>query len=222
MSNNTDLIIDKLRNKACLKQNIYKVTLESFNELKKLAQIMAEEVNNKMPKDIDENVKVKYEDINEFEFRLKLSGDTLAFIMHSNIVTLPDNASMMTNDYVKEDTNRAFFGSIRVYDFLSDSFKYNRVNDAGILMARLLINMEKHYHLDSGIKFKGLKPSLEKNELNEKAMRFFIENAMLTAIDIDLIAPKYEDIFTVSLNEHFNNNQGEAGTKLGFQMKYEG
>lgn len=222
MSKNADLIIDKLKNKACLKQSIYKVTLDSFNELKALAKKMAGELNDKMPKDIDENVLVTYSDINEFEFRIKISGDTLAFIMHSNIVTLPDNASLLANDYVKEDENRAFFGSIRVYDFLSDSFKYNRIQDAGILMARLLINMENHYNIDSGIKFKALKQSLEKNILDEKAMRFFIENAMLTAIDIDLIAPKYQDIFTVSLQEHFDNNQGDAGTKLGFQMKFEG
>ena len=213
-----DLILDKLKNKACLKQNIYRITLDVFNELRSLAEQISEELNSKMPADIDENVRVEFLDINQFEFRIKFSGDTLAFIMHSNVVTLHPQHAVYKSDYMKENKDRAYFGSIRVYDFLSDSFKYNRFQDAGILMARLLINLEKHYHIDSGIEFKALKQNIEKNSLNENAMRFFIENAMITAIDIDLIAPEYKDIFTVSLKEHFENNQGDAGTKLGFQM----
>ena len=219
---NSDLIIEKLKNKACLKQEIYKVTLATFNELKKLAESIANELNDKLPADIDENVRVEFTDVNTFEFRMKFSGDTLAFIMHSNVVTLQPDHPAIVNDYVQENPNRAYFGSIRVYDFLSDSFKYNRFQDAGFLMARLLINMEKHYHVDAGIHFKALKQNLAKNEINENNMRFFIENAVLTAMEIDLIAPEYKDIFTVSLQQHFDNNQGEAGTKLGFQMNFEG
>lgn len=219
---NTDLIIEKLKNKASLKQKVSRVTEESFNELKKVAKKMALELNEKMPKDIDENVKIEFFDINQFEFRLKFSGDTLAFIRHSNVVKLHPENPIVQNKYMEEDKQRTYFGSIRVYDFLSDSFRYNRYQDAGILMARLLVNLENHYHIDSGIHFKALKQSVEKNVLDEKTMRFFIENAMITAIDIDLIAPQYKDIFTVSLKEHFENNQGDAGTKLGFQMRYEG
>lgn len=219
---NTDLIIDKLQNKACLKQAIYKVTITAFNNLKDLAEKMADEINSKLPEDIDENVRIVFTSINQFEFRLKFSGDTLAFILHSNVVTLQPNHPALNNDYVREDMNRSYFGSIRVYDFLSDSFKYNRYNDAGILMARMLINKDNHYFIDAGLHFKALKQNIEKNEVAQSNLRFFIENAMITAMEIDLIAPEYKDIFTVSLQEHFSNNQGEAGTKLGFQMTFEG
>ena len=215
---NTDLIIDKLQNKACLKQDIYKVTHKVFDDLKTLTKKMAEEINAKLPKDIDDKVRLIFTDINEFEFRLKFSGDTLAFILHSNVVTLQPNHPVMDNDFVKEDESRSFFGSIRVYDFLSDSLKYNRFQDAGILMARMLINKDNHYYIDSGLHFKALKQNIEKNEVAEKNLRFFIENAMITAMEVDLIAPEYKDIFTVSLQQHFDNNQGDAGTKLGFQM----
>lgn len=217
---NIDLILDKLQNKACLKQTIYKVTLKAFNDLKVLAEAIAEDLNSKLPEDIDENVRIEFTDVNQFEFRLKFSGDTLAFILHSNVVTLQPNHPALNNKYVKSNPNRSFFGSIRVYDFLSDSFKYNRHNDAGILMARMLINLEEHYYIDAGMHFKALKQNIEKNKIAENNLRFFIENAMITAMEIDLIAPEYKDIFTVSLQEHFSNNQGEAGTKLGFQMTF--
>lgn len=215
---NKDLIIDKLKNKAVLKQKIYNVTQNSFNELREVAKNLSVELNGMLPENVDENVRIEFMEINNFEFRIKFSGDTLAFIMHSNIVTLHPDHPAVANEYVEEDPNRAYFGSIRVYDFLSDSFKYNRYHDAGILMARMLVNVEKRYHIDSGIHFKALKQNLRKNEVNEASMRFFIENAMITAIDIDLVAPEYKDIFTVTLQEHFENNQGEAGSKLGFQM----
>lgn len=218
---NTKLIVDKLQNKAGLKQHIYRVLQGVFTQLKGIAEEMANEINEQLPADTDENIRVEFKDISLFEFRLKFSGDTLAFNMHSNIVTLNDEHDLMKGEYVQEDSSRGYFGSIRVYDFLSDSFKYNRYHDQGILMARLLVNHEQHYYVDSGIKFRGLKQNIAKNTVSKDNLRFFIENAMLMAIDIDLIAPDYKDIFTVSLQQHFENNQGDAGTKLGFQMSYE-
>ena len=123
--------------------------------------------------------------------------------------------------YIKQHPDNAYFGSIRVYNFLSDSIKYNRVNDAGFLMARLLINHENHYHIEADTYFEHLNPSIEKNVIDEAHLLFFIQSAMMSAIDIDLIAPLYKDIQVVPLIQQLSNGQGKAGTKLGFQMSHD-
>lgn len=219
MTNRTQLILDKLTSKASLKQSIYTTTLDIFNELKIIAQEIASELDNVMSA-VDEKVVIEYSNKGDFEFHLKFSGDTLVFQMHSNIVTLPLDSKILSSAYFEIPENR-YFGSIRIYNFLSDTIKYNRLNDQGILMARMLINREKHYYIESEIYFTHLQPSIEKNIVNQVHLRFFIESAMISAIDNDLIAPPYEHIHLVSLSQQLLNNQGEAGSKLGFQLNLE-
>ena len=50
--------------------------------------------------------------------------------------------------YVKEDKMRSFCGVIHVYNFLNDSFKYNRLNDVGNLVARIFVNKDKHFFVE--------------------------------------------------------------------------
>lgn len=218
MADNSEIIIKKLKTKACLKQNVFRSTQLIFEELKTICSNIADELNNKLPADVDENVRLVFTDKSPFEFRLKFSGDTLVFQMHSNVVTLPEQHPVIQSDYIQEDFTRAYFGSIRVYDFLSDTIKYNRYQDAGLLMARLLVNKEKHYHIESGIEFSALRQNIGKNVLNEKNMRFLIEDAIINAIEIDLMAPNYQDIQLITYESHTVNNMGDAGSKLGFQM----
>ena len=47
--------------------------------------------------------------------------------------------------YPEENPNRGFCGLIHIYNFLNDSFKYNRVHDLGYLIGRIFINHENHF-----------------------------------------------------------------------------
>ena len=64
--------------------------------------------------------------------------------MHTNTFYLK-NHHIWNSSYVKEDKYRAYCSVINVYNFLSDSFKYNRVNDLGFMIGRIFINKEKHF-----------------------------------------------------------------------------
>ena len=95
------------------------------------------------------------------------------------------------------------------------------MNDAGVLMARMLINREQHYHIEAESFFEHLKPSIEKNIIDDNHLTYFIQSAIISAIDSDLIAPAYGDIQIVPLIQQLENSQGKAGSKLGFQMSHE-
>ena len=86
---------------------------------------------------------IEYRSINDMEFHIRFSGDLLVFVMHSNIVTFPDDYGPMPSKYVEEDFRRRFFGHIMAYNFMADSIKYQRLNDPGYLVGRLLVNIEQ-------------------------------------------------------------------------------
>ena len=87
---------------------------------------------NDAMKDLDKSVLVEYLSKGNYEAQIKFSGDTLLFHMHSNVFDFPKNHSINQTKYVKDDNLRSFCGVIHIYNVLSDSLKYNRLNDEGL------------------------------------------------------------------------------------------
>jgi hypothetical protein len=216
MDDKLGLIVEALKDKASLKQKIYRNTLEVFQHMKTIAQALAETLDAQI-KQHDESVIVEFQDKGEFEFQLKFSGDLLMFSMHSNVQTFGEEHIISKSPYVQEDPHRGYFGSIMVYNFMADSLKYNRLNDPGYLLARMLLNVDGHFYIEGVRQLNFLFPDIAQNQITMELLRIFIESTMLTAIDQDLYAPSYQDIQIVPLGLKLENRMMSA-EKVGFQM----
>ncbi len=133
-----------LESKSSAKQVTYKNLLSAFDLLTKESKRIITELKKRV-KPGDEDVTVDFKHINEHEFHVKLAGDLLVFVLHTNVVTFSDEHSLMKSDYIKEKEINRYFGQIMIYNFMSDSIKYNRMNDPGYLLARILINHENRF-----------------------------------------------------------------------------
>ncbi len=218
MSEDIVQIIGGLNNKAALKQHIYRNTLTVFKELRRCAQQIAEQLAPEVVKK-DKNVEVELKEVSDFEFHLKFSGDTIAFIMHTNIFTFPPPHEVNKKKYVQEAPQRGYFGMIQAYNFLSDSIKYHRLADVGYLLARLFINSEGHFYVDGQRQLDFLYKDVDKNVVNEEVIIKIIEQTMLYALDFDLYVPPVNAMAEITLEQknYFNNPSGLAtGKRLGF------
>jgi hypothetical protein len=218
MSEDIVQIIGGLNNKAALKQHIYRNTLEVFNELTRCAEEIAEHLTPEVVKK-DKSVEVELKKISDFEFHLKFSGDTIAFLMHTNIFTFPPSHEVNKMAYVEEAPQRGYFGMIQAYNFLSDSLKYHRLGDVGYLLARLFVNSEGHFYVDGQRQLDFLYKDLSKNEINKDSIVKIIEQTMLYALDFDLYVPPLDAMAEITLEQknYFNNPSGLAtGKRLGF------
>jgi hypothetical protein len=217
MNDKIELIVEALKEKACLKQKIYRATLVVFQEIKDIAEGLAVELDSRFDQ-IDNSVHIEYKEVNEFEFHLKFSGDLLIFTMHSNIVTFPEEHILSKSPYVQEDSRRGFFGHIMVYNYMADSLKYNRLNDPGYLLARMMLNLDLHFYIEGVRQLNFLYPDIAENLINKDILRLFIEDAMITAIGHDLYAPTYQEIQMLPLGAKLQNQMVSGGSKVGFQM----
>ncbi|PKP47987.1 MAG: hypothetical protein CVT95_04950, partial [Bacteroidetes bacterium HGW-Bacteroidetes-12] len=147
MKSPKELILDTLKEKACLKQDVYKKTVAIFNDFKAEAEKLSLELKEEMSK-IDKDVLLEYIDKSDFEFQIKFGGDVLVFFMHTNVFDFDKSHSIWNSSYVQDDPLRSYCGMINVYNFLADSFKYNRVNDVGYLVARFFVNKDLHYFVE--------------------------------------------------------------------------
>lgn len=215
-----NLIFDGLRQKSSAKQAIYRNTLSTFGLLRQVSQELVVELSRRITP-VDSTVVIEYRPINDMEFHIRFSGDLLVFVMHSNIVTFPEDYGPMDTKYVKEDFRRRFFGHIMAYNFMADSIKYQRLNDPGYLVGRLLINIDNHYFLEGVQQLELPDNDMSDNRVTPDGMKLFVESAMIAAVNNDLIAPPLDDIQKISVKQKLENQQVSRGSKVGFSFSHE-
>jgi hypothetical protein len=220
MEDKLEVIFEGLKQKSITKQTIYRNTKETFDQLRECAATIVDQLNKKIT-EVDSTVVIEYRNINEFEFHVKFSGDLLIFVMHSNVVTFPEDHELMSNSYVEEDFRRRFFGHIMAYNFMADSIRFGRMNDPGYLLGRLLVNVENHFFLEGVTQLDLPHTDIAKNTIDEEALRLFIESAMIAAVNNDLMAPDLDDIKKITVKQKMENQQVSRGQKLGFSFSFE-
>ncbi|SNC59328.1 hypothetical protein SAMN06265337_0031 [Hymenobacter gelipurpurascens] len=215
-----DLIFEGLKQKSSAKQAIYRNTLNTFDTLRMVSQELVVELSRRITP-VDNTVIIEYRPVNEMEFHIRFSGDLLVFVLHSNIVTFPDDYGPMPTKYVEEDFRRRFFGHIMAYNFTADSIKYQRMNDPGYLVGRLLINIDNHYFLEGVQQLELPDNDMSDNKVTADGLKLFVESAMIAAVNNDLIAPPLDDIQKISVKQKLENQQVSRASKVGFSFSRE-
>lgn len=193
-------ILSEFEQKASLKQAIYRNTADIFAALKiqlsKMATRLKQDYTSK-----DASVEIEFKDNNKFEAQLKFSGDMLVMSMHSNIFNFEESHSIFQTKYVKEDPSLSYCGIIYIHNFLADSIKYNRLADEGSLIARILINKEKHFMVEGEGALGFLYEDLADNIMTDEKMIDIIERSILFCLASDLLIPPFAQIKAVTLNQ---------------------
>lgn len=212
-------IVETLKEKSALKQVVYDHTKNAFRILKKTLQDIVAEYNAEL-KDIDERIFLEFRDRGMFEAELKIAGDLLIFNMHSNIFEFPRNHEIWKDNYYMEEPLMTYSGVINIYNFLADSFRYNRVDDLGYLVGRMFINKDATFFIEGRRELGFNFPSFGKNVVNAENMKTLIESTIAYILKFDLLVPPYNDIKIISvdyMNEKINKHKIQTGKRLGFQ-----
>ncbi len=210
-----------LESKSTAKQVTYKNLLNAFTSLSAEAKRVVAELKTKsQPSDAD--VTVDFFLVNEHEFDVKLAGDLLVFVLHTNIVTFDESHPVMQDPYIKQTEVNRYFGQIMIYNFMSDSIKFNRVNDPGYLLARLLINHEGRYVIEGGGKLAQVSNKVSDSPITEQELSLLIKLSMSIAIENDLMAPPFPQVQFITLSQKNEKTQElGGGQKIGFKMSYQ-
>ena len=214
-------IIELLKSKAVTKQQVYRNTKEVFADFQKVLKEKLTGINNEIS---DKKVRVVYSSDGNFEARLKFSGDTLLFHMHSNVFDFPVSHPIYKTKYIKEDSLRSFCGVINIYNFLSDSFKYNRFNDVGYLIARVFINIDKHFFVEGDKQLGFLFNDFVNQKINTEEIERIINEAMIYALNFDLQVPELNKVKAVSVHQILdinNNHKLRTSKRMGYKLSYE-
>ena len=218
-----ELILKTLKEKSALKQDVYGQTAMIFGEFKKVAKEFVVEFKEKMIS-IDKRINIQYKDKGEFEFELIIAGDTLIFHMHTNIFEFDKSHPIWKTSYVRENEMNSFCGIINIYNFLADSFRYNRIKDVGYLIARVFVNKELHYFVEGKRQLGFLYNDFVNSVADKQAITNILESAVLYCLNFDLFTPPFENVKEVSVEDMLqasDSMQITTGKRLGFRFNSE-
>lgn len=220
ISPSKQLIIELLREKAIHKQNVYANIFANFKLFKEKAEATASFLSQQITTE-DKRVEIIYTDKSDFEFHLKVAGDLIIFHMHTNIFDFDKSHPIWKNSYVKENNLNAYCGLINVYNFLSDSFKYNRTNDIGYLIGRIFVNKDNHYFVEGKRQLSFLYNDFNNAVLEASKIDSIIDSIILYALSFDLLTPPYDSMKEVSMQEILEVSQTNisTGKRLGFKFQ---
>ena len=211
-------ILSLLQEKAVMKQKVFDITQTTFNELKNVL-VEITETYNKQLQNSDPRVRLEYHDKGEFVAMLKVAGDMLVFYMHSNTFEFDRDHKIWNQPIVQKDPMNSYTGQINVFNFLSDSFRYNREDDLGYLVARIFVNREQHFFVE-GKKQRGMSIAQYGNAVLDKSnLQKIVEAAISYALQFDLLVQPYDDVKIISLalvSNEIMNSRMKTGKRLGF------
>ncbi|MFT4660094.1 MAG: hypothetical protein ACI8XB_000351 [Patiriisocius sp.] len=216
-------LLSMIKNRSCLKRDVYENIIRQFEDLKSVLKEYAENLKADI-QGHDERIRVKYVEKSKAEVHLIVAGDILVFQMHSNVFSFEPGHHIWQSSYVKENKNNAFVGTINIYNFLNDSFDYNRYNDLGYLIARLFINKEDHYFAEGkkelGYRFNDFVNS----KMTKKNWVEIINTCLMYTLDFNLHVPPYNEVNMVTVGEIMEKGaslQIKTGKRLGFHFSDE-
>lgn len=214
-------IVELLKERSILKQEVYEKTLKKYCKFRK---IIEEELASFKTQIRDERVRLTYDYNGDFETHAYVGSDVLVFNMHTNVFTFPDESSLWKDSYIEEDRTRGYFGVINIYNFLAESFLQKRMNDAGYLIGRIFVNRDGHFMIEGKGELGYLFRNIRSNQFNKEAMKAIFEVAVKHAAEFDLLTPPYKNVSVVSVMQIKTLTSAQelkTGKRLGFKFKYE-
>jgi len=213
-------IISTLKDKSSLKQTVYDNTLSVFSEVKEVLQEITGEYNGLL-NGTDERVKLEYKEVGDFAAELKIAGDLMIFSMHSNVFEFDRGHGIWKTSYVKADKMASYCGIINIYNFLSDSFRYNRMEDLGYLVGRIFINRDFNYFTEGKRQLGFFYNNFGNEKINKQTLKEIINHSISYVLDFDLLVPPYDTVKIATVEQMSHKLQRSilrTGKRLGFQF----
>lgn len=212
-------IMSALSEKAKIKSMVYDQSLEVFNQLKETLSEISNDYNELLEGTGNKRIRLEYRDRGKFEAELKFADDVLIFSMHTDVFQFDRDHAIWKNPYAKKEPYNTYCGVVSVYNFLSDSLKYNRNEDLGYLVARLFINKDRYFFVEGKRQKRQKISDFGKYCLENEDIKIFIEQAMIYTLQFDLLVPPY-DLVKVATLEQMNAKIESTKMRTGKRMGY--
>jgi hypothetical protein len=211
-------ILKLLTEKSVMKQDVFSNTISVFNQLKDLLRDKAEQLAGQVTT-IDRRISISYRDVSPQSMQIKIAGDILDFYMHSNVFQFDRSHPMFKSGYIRSNHFNSYCGVINVYNFLADSYKYNRLSDLGDLVARIFVNRERKFFVETKTQIGHKYMNFSEVPISEETLLDIVNELIIFSVNFDLFTPPFDAVRQVSVQE-MQEKQSSASLRTGKRLGY--
>ncbi len=213
-------ILETIVSKSSLKQHVFDNTFAALNLLKETLLELASEMDDELEGRLDRRVRLEYRDRGKFEAQLQVASDVLIFQMRTDVFKFDSSHAIWSNENIAQNPEMEYFGVINIYNFLSDSFKFNRNQDEGYLIGRIFIAKERYFFVEGKGQESMRAETFGQERLCRPALVAILESAINYSLNFDLLVPQFECDKRVKLDQ-FNNKMDNSKFETGKLLDYE-
>lgn len=221
LTNGRKILTGLLENKTAAKLDTYGKTIEWFKVLKEEIKHTLAEISEQIA---DKRIRLRFVDRGDTEAQLFIGSDVIVFNMHSNIFQLSPGDYNSQTSYVRQNPMTAYCGIIRIYNFLADSYEYNRLHDMGYLIGRIFINQEDHFMMEGKGQIGFMYRDFMHQMMSREVLQDIIIRICIHALNFDLYTPPYQAVQQTTVNDLNTITQSskmKTGKRLGFKFESE-
>lgn len=213
-------LFKSLAEKAGLKLRVQDQAEKVFREIKSLLPELALDYREIMA-GLDSRILPDYRDRSQTEAELHIAGDVLVFSLLNGVFEFDRNHPVWKNSFASTNPEATYCGVVNIFNFLSDSFRFNRMEDPGYLIARIFINAEGHFFVEGKRQTAYLSASFGTKILEKDDLRRIIQTSVNYAMSFDLLVPPYDDVKIITvemIRQKMESSKSKTGKRLGFQF----
>ncbi|MCI5777490.1 MAG: hypothetical protein MR215_07705 [Bacteroidales bacterium] len=211
-------IVSTLTPQAATRHAVEAAVSEKFESLCSVLENLAAEYRELL----DPQVVVKFERQARHVGVFTLDADVLVFVQLTDVFQFDREHEAMASEYVKSQPSRSFVGTVHVYNFLADSFKYDRDEDNGYLVARIFINSEEGFFVE-GKRQRNMGVSHYGEQLlTRENWRKVAETAFKYAVEENPLVPPYELVMQTdmaTLKQYIMTSKIKTAKRMGFGFR---
>lgn len=213
------LIVSILQEKQLVKKKVLEAYNKSFEDLKNAISSLAGEFNNEIKNNSNDNLVEIV--VGNSHIELYFVTEVIVFSFQKTIFEIDKSHSIWSHSYIQDNPLNAFVGIIHVYNFLKDSYKNNKNEDTGYLIARIFINQEKHYFVEGKRQLGFLYNDFSTNIVSVDDFKKIVQSAMLYCLDFEMLVPPYEEVSIITVEQIktiINKAKFQSAKRMGFQF----
>ncbi|MFM7078879.1 MAG: hypothetical protein ACKOYC_03700 [Bacteroidota bacterium] len=214
-------IIKSLSDKAVAKLEVGENAAWAFGLFKSQLRKLESEITDAASA-IDKRIGVKFVERGPLDLEFRVSDDIIIFSLHTDAFTFDESHPIWKHSGMRAEHGKGYFGMISIYNFLTDSIKFNRVNDQGVLVARVFIDRHRNFFME-GKKQLGLIFNSPGTEVfADSSARRISETIIAHCLDFDIITPAFDQVRIISVQEMIEKSLSSVvstGKRLGFRLQ---
>lgn len=206
----------QIHEKTMLLNTVIDNTRKAFELMRQEAKEIMAYMSKEYPKEF------VFTDKNTNEFEIRFGSDILIFMMHTNVFEFSRYHEVMKLPYILQDKTRSFSGMINIYNFLTDSFDYDRNYDLGYLIGRVFVNKDNHYFIEGKREVGLLYSSFNTSIIDSDSVGSIIRSSMQYANNFDLLTPPFDEVKEISVGEIRSTAASKnkiTAKRLGFEFQ---